>query len=114
MPRSMRKKTVTANKEPNGLQPLSRRQIAAGANRAKRRGITAAGREKLRQAALTNRPWEHSTGPQSVTGKARSALNGALWQKGRYSIRQIRTLVADDDGLAHSMVELRRLLSTTQ
>jgi hypothetical protein len=44
-------------------------------NRKKRKGITPKGREALRQAALNNRPWEHSTGPRTWWGKQRSREN---------------------------------------
>lgn len=32
-------------------------------------------RQRLRDAALRNRPWERSTGPRTAAGKARSASN---------------------------------------
>jgi hypothetical protein len=59
----------------------------------KRRGLSPEGREKLRQAAVANRPWEHSTGPRTPEGKARSAANGKVRQKGPYSTREIQRLV---------------------
>jgi len=59
----------------------------------KRRGLSPEGREKLRQAAVANRPWEHSTGPRTPEGKARSAANGKVRQKGPYSTRELRRLV---------------------
>lgn len=37
--------------------------------------ISPDGRRRLREAALRNRPWESSTGPTSIEGKARSAQN---------------------------------------
>jgi len=39
-------------------------------------GLTPEGRRRLQEAALANRPWEHSTGPRTAEGKARSAANG--------------------------------------
>lgn len=54
---------------------LTPRQVAARINRKKRKGLTPEGREALRQAALTNRPWEHSTGPRTAAGKAASRWN---------------------------------------
>ena len=59
-------------------------------NRAKRRGLSADGRERLRQAALANRPWEGSTGPKTTEGKARAADNGRSRQAGPLSIRRLR------------------------
>ncbi|MEE8170592.1 MAG: hypothetical protein V3T70_08595 [Phycisphaerae bacterium] len=54
----------------------SRRQIEANRrNWAKRRGLTVEGRERLRAAALRNRPWNFSTGPRSPAGKRRSREN---------------------------------------
>lgn len=54
----------------------SERQRAANRlNRAKRRGLTAEGRERLRQAALLHKPWRFATGPVTAAGKARSRLN---------------------------------------
>ena len=57
---------------------------------AKRRGLSDAGREKLRQAALANRPWEHSTGPKTIAGKAISSAKGRSRQIGPQSIRELR------------------------
>lgn len=38
-------------------------------------GLTDEGRDRLRAAALANRPWEKSTGPRTKAGKARSRQN---------------------------------------
>ena len=67
-----------------------RRQAAGKRNQALRRGLSEAGRDRLRKAALYHRPWELSTGPRSVAGKAVAAANGKRRQKGRYSIRELR------------------------
>ncbi|MHC4093343.1 MAG: hypothetical protein ACYSVY_24245 [Planctomycetota bacterium] len=57
----------------------TRRQIEANRrNWAKRGPITEAGRERLRESALRNQPWEHSTGPRTTLGKLRSRAN-ASW-----------------------------------
>ncbi len=53
-----------------------RRQAAGKRNQALRRGLSDAGRDRLREAALSHRPWELSTGPRSVAGKAIAAANG--------------------------------------
>ena len=61
---------------------LTPRQIAGRNNRKKRKGLTLEGKEALRQAALSNRPWEYSTGPRTRWGKMRSREN-ALQHGGR-------------------------------
>ena len=54
----------------------TQRQIEANRrNRAKRRGLTDAGRQRLRDAAREHRPWQHSTGPRTPEGKRRSRGN---------------------------------------
>ena len=58
--------------------PTQRQIEAYRRNWAKHGPITPAGRERLRQAALRDRPWEHSTGPRTPAGKAKSREN-ALW-----------------------------------
>jgi len=67
-----------------------RRVLAGRLNRRKWKGLTAAGRQRLREAALRNRPWEHSTGPRTLEGKRRSAVNGKRRQKGTASVRERR------------------------
>lgn len=64
-------------------------------NSAMTNGLTAAGRERLRQAILVNQPWRYSTGPRTPEGKVRSALNGKLRQRGPRSVREVRRDVAD-------------------
>ena len=60
------------------------RRVAAGKfHYAKRKGLTPEGLERLRAAALANKPWLHSTGPRTPEGKARSAANGKLGPEGR-------------------------------
>ena len=54
-------------------------------------GFSVAGRERLRAAALASRPWEHSTGPRTAEGKARSAENGRSRQEGPISARRVRS-----------------------
>ena len=62
---------------------VSQRQIEANRrNWAKWKGLTAEGRERLRQTALRNEPWRFSTGPRTPEGKARSRAN-ALGAGGR-------------------------------
>jgi len=61
----------------------------------------------LRQAALANRPWESSTGPKSVEGKARAAANGRSRQAGIRSVRELRTELAAVHALVGRMQEVR-------
>jgi hypothetical protein len=53
----------------------SPRQLAGRINQRKRRPLTDAGREALRQAVRHNHPWEHATGPRTDSGRARSRRN---------------------------------------
>jgi hypothetical protein len=76
------------------LSASLRSQIAT-ANRAKRKGLTAAGSKKLRDAALAFKPWRFATGPTSPEGKARSAENGRCRQVSARSRRQLQADVAD-------------------
>jgi hypothetical protein len=72
------------------------KRVAAGKrNWALRKGLTPAGRKKLRETALKHRPWRYSTGPKTTEGKKRSALNGKKRQLGPRSVRNIRAEVAE-------------------
>jgi hypothetical protein len=91
---------------PSGPNP---RRVAAGqANRAKRKGLTADGRERLRQAALRGKPWEHATGPRTPEGKAKAARNGKARQLGPVSVREIRAELSSLRVLAADMRDGRR------
>ncbi len=72
--------------------------------------ITPAGRQRLRQAALKNKPWQYSTGPRSEAGKARSADNGRWRQQGDKSIRQAEAAVADVRRMIAQMMASRRAI----
>jgi hypothetical protein len=91
--------------------PNPKRVLAGRLNRAKRKELTAAGIEQLRQAAITHRPWEHSTGPRTVEGKARVAANGKSKQKGPESIRTAKRNVAAFAFLIEAMTEARKALA---
>ena len=67
-----------------------RRQAAGRRNRALRRGLSEAGRDRLRQAALIHRPWVFSTGPRTTAGKAIVAANGQRRQTDGCSVRNLR------------------------
>jgi hypothetical protein len=84
------------------------KRVAAGRLNWIRRGpLTDVGREKLRQAALRNRPWEHSTGPRTPAGKAQSVLNGKRRQRGPRSIREIRAELKAVRELVREMQQAR-------
>jgi len=70
--------------------PNPRRVAAGRLNQQKRKGLSPAGRERLRQSALQNQPWLFSTGPRTAAGKAKSILNGKLRQLGPRSVREIQ------------------------
>lgn len=73
------------NQIEQGLVELTPRQRAAANARAHRKpGFTPEGLERLRTAALENKPWAKATGPTSAEGKARSSRNA--W-KGGYRAR---------------------------
>src|SRR5580700_3390084 len=77
------------------LVPNPRRAAAGRLNRMKRRGLTDEGRQRLRAAALLNKPWLFSSGPKTPEGKQRVALNGKLLQQDRLSVRELRATVAE-------------------
>jgi hypothetical protein len=87
------------------------KRVAAGKrNVLKRKGLTPEGRERLRAAALAQRPWERSTGPRTPEGKARSSANGRATQKGALSVRQLRAELAEVRLLVATMRDGRRRL----
>jgi len=94
--------------------PNPRRVAAGKLNRAKRRGLTPEGRERLRQAALAHRPWLSATGPRTTAGKARVAANGRLRKRGEQSQRQLQAMLAGLGQLAGDMATLRRSLRQGQ
>jgi hypothetical protein len=61
----------------------------------KRRGFTPEGRERVRAATLSHQPWRYSTGPRTPAGKARSAANGKITQKGEKSVWELRAELAE-------------------
>lgn len=88
-------------------RPNPRRVAAGRANRAKRKGLTVAGRERLRLAVSVNRPWEHSTGPRTPAGKAQASANGKVRQVGPFSVRELRAELAEVRTLVREMAEGR-------
>ncbi len=97
---------------PEGTNEVSEaRRIAGRINRRKRKGLTDQGRRRLRAAIERHRPWEHSTGPRTPEGKARSAQNGKVRQKGAGSVRELRNELAEVTGLVKQLAAYRRELS---
>jgi hypothetical protein len=92
------------------IPTLTARQIAGKLNRAKRKGLTAEGRQRLREAALAAKPWHFATGPKSLEGKRKSAANGRRRQKGEFSARQILATTAEINRMIRSLSELRHSL----
>jgi hypothetical protein len=97
---------------PSNSSPNPRRVAAGRRNWLKRGPLTPAGYEKLRQTALLNQPWRHSTGPRTPEGKARSLANTHKLKKGEKSVRQLRVAVSDIQSLIAQMARRRRLLKT--
>ena len=88
--------------------PNPRRVAAGRTNRLRRGDLTPKGRQRLRSAALKNRPWEHSTGPRTAEGKARVALNGKQQQRGSCSVRELREELAEVRQLVHYLATCRQ------
>ena len=86
-----------------------RRVIAGKLNRSKWKGLTREGRQRLRQAALTHKPWTRSTGPRTASGKKRSAENGRWRQMGTRSIRQVRSDLNQADVLLETLQQLQHV-----
>jgi hypothetical protein len=88
--------------------PPNPKRVAAGKlNRQKNKGLTPAGRERLRQAAFFHRPWEQATGPRTPEGKARVAANGRLQQVGEQSGRELQAMLAGLGKLVGDLATLR-------
>ena len=90
--------------------PNPRRVEAGRRNRAKRKGLTPGGREKLRQLALQNQPWKSSTGPRTPEGKARIGTSNKARHKGPLSVTSIRADLAEYRNLMSAMQEARGMV----
>lgn len=90
---------------PSEPRPKNPKRIAAGKrNHALRKGLTDAGRQRLRETALRHKPWKHSTGPKTPEGKAQVIENGKKRQLGPRSVREIQ---ADMAGLRDLLEDMR-------
>jgi len=72
-------------------------------SRARWKGFSAKGLERLRESAIRNKPWEHSTGPKTAPGKAQVVANGKKRQKGPKSVREIRAELREMHELIQTM-----------
>jgi len=70
-------------------------------------------RDALRYVQI-NKPWSHATGPRTEGGKARSAANGKIFQKGPRSIRELRSELVEVMALVRQMTEFRKSLASRQ
>jgi hypothetical protein len=81
---------------------------ASRLNVTKRKGLSPEGREQIREAILFHQPWRFTTGPRTPEGKARSAANGKVRQKGAKSVREVRAELAEVRGLIKGMAATRK------
>lgn len=87
--------------------PNPRRVAAGKRNRAKRKGLTSEGRQRLRELASEHQPWMKSTGPKTIPGKAKAAANGKRRQADRLSVRQLRAELAAVRSKVRELTALR-------
>jgi hypothetical protein len=77
---------------PEGPNP---KRVAAGKrNRAKWKGFTEDGLQRLRAAIFRAKPWRFTKGPRTPEGKAKVALNGKKCQLGPISVAEAKAEVA--------------------
>jgi hypothetical protein len=96
-------------------RPPSPVRVAAGrANRRRRGPLTAAGRARLRAAALRHQPWLSATGPVTSAGKAQAARNGKRRQLGSRSVRELRADVRAARQLVQAMRETAARLASPE
>ena len=81
-----------------------------GRSRRKPKNWSPEGLERLRASAIATRPWELTCGPRTAEGKARSARNGRVRQKGEKSVRELRAELAGVFDLINQMVAARRAM----
>jgi hypothetical protein len=88
--------------------PADPRRVEIGRrNRARWKGFTPAGLERLRQAVKEFKPWRFSTGPRTPEGKARCAANGRKCCRDILSHPQIREEIRAANALVRELAELR-------
>jgi hypothetical protein len=95
-----------------GKNSKSPARVAAGKrNRLRRGALSPAGRQRLHDAALRDRPWELSTGPRTAAGKAAVANDGRKYQKGTTSVRQQRAAMSQAMAIVSKLRKLRKELA---
>ena len=87
--------------------PNPKRVAAGRLNWLKRRGLSPVGREKLRRAALQNRPWLYASGPRTPEGKAVASANGKKRQLGLVSLRELKADLRELRALLREMRQTR-------
>ena len=87
--------------------PNPKRVAAGKRNVMRRKGLSTTGRDRLRQAALRDRPWLHSTGPRSAAGRSQSVVNGKRRQLGPVSTRELKAELTAVWSLIHELRDLR-------
>jgi hypothetical protein len=92
------------------VKPPNPKRVAAGRENQKNWRLTAEGRERLRQAAIKNKPWRFSTGPRTPEGKSQMVVNGKKRQLGPLSVREIRTDLAILRALLRDMRSNREIV----
>ena len=90
----------------NGV--FTREQLADRGRQRKRQDLTREGLRSLREAALRNKPWLHSTGPKTPEGKARASQNGRYRQTDDMSRREREAELSEMNALVTAMTEGRR------
>ena len=87
------------------------RTLAGRRNRQLKGPLTEAGRQRLRDAARRNQPWQFSTGPRSLAGKAKAAMNGHRHRANPQSERQLRAGLAVAMSFLVEMAQLRQAIN---
>ncbi len=93
---------------PRVAPPDPRRVEIGRRNQTRWKGHTADGLERLRQAAMRNKPWLFSTGPRTPEGKARCAANGRKLCRDVLSIPEVRAEIAQANAMIAELIELRQ------
>ena len=86
-------------------KPKNPRRVEAGKrNRALRRGITATGRQRLKDAITRHKPWLKASGPKTPQGKRQAARNGLRGKtdSARQINRELKFLQSLVDGMRKS------------
>ena len=102
-------KPSASSSEAHGT-PNPKRVAAGRRNRLKRKGLTPEGRQRLREAALKNKPWLHSTGPKTPEGKMRAAQNGSWCRPEAEVPQELRKELEEERQMNTTLFDIRRLM----